>query len=59
MELKDLRAITDELQKLTDSFRGEHDPRVRLRTIDRFKQLLLLIRVKHGLEAEVDSATAP
>ncbi len=59
MELKDLRAITAELEKLTESFRGEHDPRARVRTIDRFKQLLLLIRVKHGQEPEADSLIAP
>ncbi len=52
MELQDLRVLRDELEKLNDGFRSQHDLRARLHMIDQFRQILLELRVKAQREIE-------
>ncbi len=53
MDLQDLKIIRDELEKLNDGFRSQHDLKSRLHMIDQFRQILLELRVRAREAAKV------
>lgn len=59
MDLKDLRLLRDELEKLTEGFRVQSDLRSRLHMIDQFRQILLELRIKGQRELEFEKLVNP